>query len=122
MIKKTERKNRTNLNVEWPTTPFFTIEELWGTSTNANMKEITLRVKLAKQIEAGKVVEIGCKTGEQGRPKKVFSLTPVSQATLDLAKAQNIQPVDKIKVQNILSKTSVVTNIVSKQEPVTTPS
>ena len=51
MSKKIERKNRTILNVNWPKTPYFTIEELW--ILNPQFVNITLRVRLTKEIEKG---------------------------------------------------------------------
>lgn len=95
MSKKTERKNKTNLNVEWPKTPFFTIKELW--TLNPQFVNITLRVRLTKAITSGQVVEIGNKTGGQGRPEKVFSLVPVVQETIDEAKHQGISFVTGVK-------------------------
>jgi len=101
MSKKTERKNKTNLVVTWPTTPLFTLEDVFALQCDA--KHITLRVRLSKEIEKGKAVEIGCKTGEQGRPRKVFAFTPVSAATIDLARNQNITLVDTSRLQKIVT-------------------
>ena len=119
MSKKTERKNKTNLNLVWPKTPYFTIEDLH--SLNADFVNITLRVRLTKQIEAGVIAEIGSVPGGQGRPRKVFALTPVTDATLELAKSQQITPVDKVKVP-VVAKATVVSNIVPKLEHVAVPS
>lgn len=99
MSKKTERKNKTNLVVNWPTAPFFTLEDVFALQPDA--KQITLRVRLSKEIEKGKAAEIGCKTGGQGRPKKVFAFTPIPQTTLDLAQTQNITLVEKSVLQKI---------------------
>jgi hypothetical protein len=52
MSKNTERKNKTNLVVKWPTTPFFTLEDVF--QFNPDAKHITLRVRLTKEIEAGR--------------------------------------------------------------------
>jgi hypothetical protein len=100
MSKKTERKNKTNLVVNWPTTPFFTLDEIFALQPDA--KEITLRVRLSKEIEKCRAAEIGCRTGGQGRPKKVFAFTPVPQATLDLARSQNVQLVDQTRLQRVV--------------------
>jgi len=109
MSKKTERKNKTNLNVEWPTESFFTIKDLW--KVNPQFVNITLRVRLTKAISTGQVVEIGNKTGGQGRPEKVFALTPVSQETLDAAKGQGISFVTGAK--ELIGKTDF-----SKKPPI----
>jgi hypothetical protein len=107
MSKKTERKNKTNLVVNWPTTPFFTIKEL--IQMNAGAKEITLRVRLTKEIEAGHAMEIGCKTGGQGRPQKVFAFAPISISTFELAKAANVTIIDENRLMKLASVPSITT-------------
>jgi hypothetical protein len=87
-----QKKNKTKQVVTWPTVSLFSIKELHR--LNPKFVEITLRVRLAKAIESGKVVEIGSSPGEQGRPKKVFSMTPVTQITLNKARAEQINLVD----------------------------
>lgn len=115
MSKKPERKNRTNLVVKWPTTPYFTIKELL--KVNSDFKEITLRVRLTKFIETNEVVEIGNKSGAQGRPEKVFAKTPVSDSILKEADSNHIVLKDRSKIQKQL--TNVVTNVVSNSIPST---
>lgn len=107
MSKKTERKNRTNLVVKWPSAPFFTLQEVFDLQKEA--KQITLRVRLTKQIEAGTAAEIGCKRGGQGRPKKVFAFTPVSQATLELAKSKNVELVAQTELDKLVVPVTVFT-------------
>jgi hypothetical protein len=114
MSKKTERKNKTNLVVKWPSTPFFILDEVFDLQKDA--KQITLRVRLQKEIESGKVAEIGCRTGGQGRPKKVFAFTPVPQSTLDLAKSQSITLVEQTR---ILKFTAVPAAALVGTQPVT---
>ena len=108
MSKKTERKNRTDLVVNWPKPPYFTIiDDLFP--MNSAAKHITLRVRLAKEIEAGNVACIGQITGAQGRPKKVFAFTPVPQSTRELAKSNHIQPLDEVKSPKLTPNLSVNT-------------
>jgi hypothetical protein len=107
MSKKTERKNKTNLVVKWPETAYFIIEDLFKLQPEA--KWITLRVRLSKEIEKGLVAEIGCKTGGQGRPRKVFAFTPVPQSTLDLAESNLITLVDKHRLEKLSTVPSVPT-------------
>lgn len=114
---KTERKNKTNLNVEWPKTPFFTIEELWV--LNPEFKNITLRVRVNKYRESGTVIEIGHLTGGQGRPKKVFTLAPLTRETVQAAKNRNMSLVDNIEALLAAPAVTPVTNIVSRTTPVT---
>jgi hypothetical protein len=100
MSKKTDRKNKTNLVVQWPTAPYFTIiDDLFP--LQPEVKKITLRVRLAKEIEAGRIAEIGTKTGAQGRPKKVYAFTPVPQTTLDLARANRITLVEHSQLKKL---------------------
>jgi hypothetical protein len=87
-----QKKNKTNQVVTWPTVSLFSIKELHR--LNPKFVEITLRVRLGKAIESGKVVEIGSIPGEKGRPQKVFSMTPVTQLTLNKARAEQINLVD----------------------------
>jgi len=119
MSNKTERKNKINLVVAWPKTPFFTLEDVFALQRDA--KEITLRVRLSKEIEKGSAAEIGCKTGGQGRPKKVFAFTPVPQSVIELARSQGISLVDQNRLQK-LSAVPVVpaaTSFIPKIHPVT---
>jgi hypothetical protein len=101
-----QKKNKTNQVVTWPTATLFTIQELHR--LNPKFVNITLRVRLTKAIEAGKVAEIGSIPGEKGRPQKVFAFTPVTQATFDKAFKEGITPVDNYK--SLISMVSVTTN------------
>ena len=87
-----QKKNKTNQVVTWPTVSLFSIKELHR--LNPKFVEITLRVRLGKAIESGKVVEIGSMPGDKGRPQKVFSMTPVTKLTIDKARAEQINLVD----------------------------
>lgn len=103
-----QKKNKTNQVVTWPTASLFSIKELHR--LNPKFIEITLRVRLAKKIEAGEVVEIGCIPGEKGRPQKVFSMAPVTQLTLNKARAEKINLVDNADklVQIVSVKTTPI--------------
>ena len=113
MSKKTERKNKTNLNPNWPTTPFFTIEDL--KALNPGAKTITLRVRLNKKRDAFEAVEIGNTRGGQGRPRKLFAFMPVPESTFELAESQNVT-VDRTKAENAARKAAALA-----AGPVTTP-
>ena len=112
MSKKTERKNKTNLNPNWPTTPFFTIEDLQA--LNPDAKEITLRVRLNTRRDDFEAVEIGTITGGQGRPKKVFAFMPVPEETYVLAESQKIS-VDRTKAQKASEKAAALASTVTPQ-------
>jgi hypothetical protein len=99
MNKNKERKNTTSLNVNWPKTPYFTIEDVFA--ANKNAKPITLRVRLTKEIENGRAGEIGYITGLQGRPRKVFAFTPISQVMLDSTKSRQIILVEENRLAKL---------------------
>lgn len=118
-MKPNSRKNKTNQSVTWPTTTYFTIADLH--KLNPKFVNITLRVRLANAIEESKVVEIGSVPGGKGRPQKVFSLTPVTQNTLNKAKADSINLVDNSeKLVNVISVTpATAVNPVTQPTPAT---
>lgn len=87
-----QKKNKTNQVVTWPSATLFSITELHR--LNPKFIEITLRVRLANAIKEGKVVEIGATPGDKGRPKKVFTMAPVTQLTIDRARSEKINLVD----------------------------
>jgi hypothetical protein len=87
---QTNRKNKTKQTLNLPTTAYYTLKELFAVNPQFGGIEITIRVRHTKEIEAGRVVEIGTLTGGLGRPQSVYALTPVSKMTLDKAEANNI--------------------------------
>ena len=81
----------------FPTSTYFTIQDVVQLNPQmltASKSEITIRVRLTNAIEDGKVAEIGAVPGGKGRPLKVFSLTPVTQTTLNKARQDGINLVD----------------------------
>ncbi len=102
-MNKTDRKNKTNLNVTWPTTGgYFTIAELG--IANPDFIEITLRVRVDKAIKKdGTVSVIGYKNSGKGRPKMILAMNPVSQELLDKAYADGVQPVESKSLVNIMN-------------------
>jgi hypothetical protein len=101
----TNRKNKTNLVVEWPqSSEYFTIQSL--NKNNSSFKEITLRVRLNKEISNGKVQLIGTLKGVHGRPENVYALTPVSKELMEKAKTNGVVFVDGVP-QNIVPVVSV---------------
>jgi len=120
-MKQNTRKNKTNQSVTWPTTTYFTITDLH--KLNPKFVNITLRVRLSNAIKDGNVAEIGAVPGGKGRPQKVFSMTPVTQSTLNKAKADNINLVDNadklVNVINVATPAASVPPVVTA--PATTP-
>lgn len=129
--RKTQRKNKTNLIMKWPPNDdYFVISPGYDDSMahkalmtlNPDFIEITLRVRLKKEIEEKKtIVEIGCKNTGFGRPIKAFVMLPVNQLAMEKAKADGImlnsQPVSII---HVTSPTSVLqTSVTNITKPIT---
>lgn len=98
-MKKTDRKNKTNLTVKWPISTF-TIKEL--NESNPDFVEITLRVRLKKAIETGEVNEMGVLHNGKGRPTIVFVHGTPTQAHIDEAKSREVILKDNMTI-NVLS-------------------
>lgn len=112
-----QKKNKTNQVVTWPSIALWSIKELHR--LNPKFVEITLRVRLAKAIESAQVAEIGCIPGEKGRPQKVFTMTPVTQLTIDRARSEQINLVDNAdKLVQVVSVSNQP--LPSKVNPVST--
>jgi hypothetical protein len=112
-MKKTDRKNKTNLTVKWPKN-IFTIKEL--NAANPEFVEITLRVRLKKAIESGEVNEMGVLHNGKGRPTIVFVHGNPSSNHIEEAKSREVLlkegltvNVIKIDVNNQASENTIVT-------------
>jgi len=93
--KKTDRKNKTNLTVTWPSNDtYFGVSEL----TNLN----TLRVRLKNALDEGVVTQIGTVHGGKGRPKLAFAMSPVTEAAITSARSAGVVLVDKYNTVNVL--------------------
>jgi len=119
-MKKTNRKNKTNLVVKWPTS-HFTIDEL--NKLNPDFINITLRVRLKNAFDGKQVVELGTKHIGKGRPKLVFAVAPVSDKTIRSARSEDIMLhscYDAVAVASINGKTQTddKTETVGKTESV----
>lgn len=86
-MKKTNRTNKTNLIVKWPA-GFYTIETLM--EHNSDFIPITLRVRLNNAIKDKSVTVLGSLKGGKGRPKLAFANAPVSNETIEAAKAAGV--------------------------------
>lgn len=107
MNKKTERKNKTNQIVSWPTRDeYFTIDNLIKANQHmitSSGSDITLRVRLADAITKKKTVAaVGTLNCGKGRPKLAFAMTPVTQMALDKAKSDGIMLIDDTKLVTIM--------------------
>lgn len=86
-MKKTDRKNKTNLTVKWPKN-IFTIKEL--NAENPEFVEITLRVRLKKAIESGEVSEMGVLHNGKGRPTIMFVCGNPTADHIEEAKSREV--------------------------------
>lgn len=103
--KKTNRKNKTNLTVTWPSAnKYFTIADLM--ETNKEFIPITLRVRLKNAIDDGTVAEIGTIHGGKGRPKLAFAMNPVTEDVLATARQAEVVLHDKYNTVKVLDVTS----------------
>jgi hypothetical protein len=103
--KKTNRKNKTNLTVTWPSADkYFTIADLM--ETNKEFIPITLRVRLKNAIDDGTVAEIGTIHGGKGRPKLAFAMSPVTEDVLATARQAEVVLHDKYNTVKVLDVTS----------------
>ena len=101
-MKKTDRKNKTNLTVTWPSN-IFTIKEL--NASNPEFVEITLRVRMKKAMESGEITDIGVLHNGKGRPTLVFVYGTPTKEHIEEAKGRQVilkdaSTVNMIKITN----------------------
>lgn len=113
-MKKTDRKNKTNLVVTWPTN-VFTIEEL--NNANKDFVNITLRVRLKKAIDNGQVGEVGYLHNGKGRPRVVLACTPITNEHITEAKNRGCVLKDGISVNVV----NIDNKVVETEVVATTP-
>jgi hypothetical protein len=99
--KKTDRKNKTNLTVTWPSNDtYFGVSDL--TALNSDFISITLRVRLKNALDEGSVSQIGTVHGGKGRPKLAFVMNPVTEAAINAARNAGVMLADKFNTVNVL--------------------
>ena len=99
--KKTDRKNKTNLTVTWPSNDtYFGVSDL--ANLNKDFIAITLRVRLKNALDEGVVTQIGTVHGGKGRPKLAFAMSPVTEAAITSARSAGVVLVDKYNTVNVL--------------------
>ena len=106
-MKKTDRKNKTNLTVTWPSN-VFTIKEL--NANNPEFVEITLRVRMKKAIESGEITDIGVLHNGKGRPTLVFVYGTPTKEHIEEAKSRQVILKDASSV-NVIKITSMPTTV-----------
>jgi hypothetical protein len=108
-MKKTDRKNKTNLTVMWPSN-IFTIKEL--NANNPEFVEITLRVRLKKALDSGEITDIGVLHNGKGRPTLVFVHGTPTKEHIEEAKSRQVilkdaSTVNVIKITNAPSTVDI---------------
>ena len=106
-MKKTDRKNKTNLTVTWPSN-VFTIKEL--NANNPEFVEITLRVRMKKAMESGEITEIGVLHNGKGRPTLVFVHGTPTKEHIEEAKSRQVILKDASTV-NVIKITNMPTTV-----------
>lgn len=107
-IKKTDRKNKTNQVITWPSNDsYFTIDSLLN--SNVDFKEITLRVRVKNAIQDGTIVELGTIHGGKGRPKLAFAMAPVTDKAIQSAKNAEVLLKDCYSTVNVMNIKTVST-------------
>ncbi len=107
-MKKTNRKNNTNLNIDWTgVTGHFTIDTLHTTNSQYTAI-ITLRTHVKDAEKNGVIAELGTAHNGKGRPKKVYAKTPVCSNVIEAARNAGVNlneqfntvPVVNVSVSN----------------------
>jgi hypothetical protein len=109
--KKTNRKNKTNLTVKWPSS-HFTIDAL--SKLNPEFVNITLRVRLNNAIEAKQVTSIGTFHVGKGRPKLIFANLPVSEAIIKDARTSGVMLNEAYNSVDVTTVTTPTNNAPTK--------
>ena len=106
-MKKTDRKNKTNQTVTWPSN-VFTIKEL--NAQNTDFVEITLRVRMKKAIDSGEITDIGVLHNGKGRPTLVFVYGTPTNEHIEEAKSRQVILKDVSNV-NVIKITNTPTTV-----------
>ena len=86
-MKKTDRKNKTNQSVTYPSC-IFTIKEL--NAINADIVAISLRDKVKKAIKRGEVSIISVLPNGKGRPTLVHVFGSITPSIIEDAKSKGV--------------------------------
>jgi hypothetical protein len=115
-MDKPKRKNKTKQLVTWPSSPYFTFNELLEANPHFT-KKITLYVRLTNARDNGNLLEIASQPGNAGRPPKVFAITPLTTLTLDKAEKAGLTLVENIRSKvgrTPVSAKSLTTSVATK--------
>jgi hypothetical protein len=106
-MKKTDRKNKTNQTINWPSN-IFTIKEL--NAQNPDFVEITLRTRMKKSMDSGEITDIGVLHNGKGRPTLVFVYGTVTNEHIEEAKSRQVILKDVSNV-NVIKITNTPTTV-----------
>lgn len=103
--KKEMKKNRV---VNYPSNTF-TIDEL--AETNKHFIPITLRSRLTKAIDQGKVIKIGTLVKKMGRPKMLLARAPITDDHIKEANEKDVTFNENLRIQVMNVLNSVNDNV-----------
>ena len=106
-MKKTDRKNKTNQTINWPSN-IFTIKEL--NVQNPDFVEITLRTRMKKSMDSGEITDIGVLHNGKGRPTLVFVYGTATNEHIEEAKSRQVILKDVSNV-NVIKITNTPTTV-----------
>jgi hypothetical protein len=106
-MKKTDRKNKTNQTINWPSN-IFTIKEL--NAQNPDFVEITLRTRMKKSMDSGEITDIGVLHNGKGRPTLVFVYGTATNEHIEEAKSRQVILKDVSSV-NVVKITNTSTSV-----------
>jgi hypothetical protein len=111
-MKKTDRKNKTGLTVNWPK-GIFTIDECH--KSNPDFVNITLRVRIKNAITDGSVNELGYLHNGKGRPCLMLVHGPITQEHVAEAKSRGVilKSDLSVNVMNIATTPNLNVNVVN---------
>ena len=108
-MKKTDRKNKTNQTVTYPSC-IFTIKEL--NELNPDIVTISLRDKVKKAIKRGELNVIGVLPNGKGRPTLVHVFGSITKSVIDDAKNKGVHLNRELLVEMVNINSSAKESVV----------
>lgn len=108
VVIKSMKSKQNKKPITWPKTKFFTFDDLKKLNPEPDYVDITLRVNLSKIVkETKQFTVIGSKPSPIGRPKTVYSVTPVTPEILEEAKNSGVTLEYQTGIMPIVSVSNV---------------
>jgi hypothetical protein len=108
-MKKTDRKNKTNQTVTYPSC-IFTIKEL--NELNPDIVTISLRDKVKKAIKRGELNVIGVLPNGKGRPTLVHVFGSITKSIIDEVKSKGVHLNRELLVEMVNINSSAKESVV----------